>query len=855
MGQYGKLKKADAVFDAWTSCDLSAMLSQLSVKTNLVDRHFLLMNIVKETYRNRQDPKMRETLLQIAQIHIDEFSKIKPALIRSTGCLPSVPTFQKYATVLTEDGNYNKAIEVCKLALKYGLHDGSKGGFEARITNIQKKREKESKKNPNNRMQTDLATRAAPNVALRAAKRLMRSVRQHRNTTKGKAMIADFNEKIIELLKTDPRFVDDEGEVVKAAVIDRAWKIDRELVKLLLSQPDIKAKFFEEIEGHWIFNINTFIEYVSDKNFLANSYTRFRNKIGLTIDGKFMRERGEVSLVWPYKDCVLEGGQTKEEEKRKEIFFNEILAQDEIDRLFDPKVLTNWKRYTVDGEKKVTDIKRDENGTIRENLIIKGNNLLALHTLKKQFRGKVKLIYIDPPYNTGNDSFGYNDSFNHSSWLTFMKNRLEIARVLLREDGVIFVHCDSREQAYLKVLMDEVFGRNNFIEVITVVNNPRGRDYGGVANMHEFINVFSKTTNYTLFDLLDENKKFPYKDKIGDFEIRELRNRNIKFNDKNRPNLFYPFYLNPTNKDDNGFYEISLKKITGWHEVWPAKSQGIQTVWRWSKEKSQQNLNVNICGKAMKENGRYQVVEKYRKKTRMARSVWWDKEVNSERGTLHLKNLFKGKVFDNPKPEETLNRIIEMSTNEGDIVLDFFAGSGTTAAVAHKMNRQWITIEQMDYVEAITVERLKKVIGKKVKKDGEMFDELEYDSGGISKAVNWQGGGDFIYCELMKYNEAYMDKIQSAKTSEELVELWKEIAENSFLNWYVNPEMPEEAVNDFIEIGRMENGLEKQKKLLAELLNKNQLYVNLSEIDDEDFGVSDEDKKLNRLFYREAYNG
>ena len=171
------------------------------------------------------------------------------------------------------------------------------------------------------------------------------------------------------------------------------------------------------------------------------------------------------------------------------------------------------------------------------------------------------------------------------------------------------------------------------------------------------------------------------------------------------------------------------------------------------------------------------------------------------------------------------------------------------------MNRQWITIEQMDYVEAITVERLKKVIGKKVKKDGEMFDELEYDSGGISKAVNWQGGGDFIYCELMKYNEAYMDKIQSAKTSEELVELWKEIAENSFLNWYVNPEMPEEAVNDFIEIGKMENGLEKQKKLLAELLNKNQLYVNLSEIDDEDFGVSDEDKKLNRLFYREAYNG
>lgn len=279
-------------------------------------------------------------------------------------------------------------------------------------------------------------------------------------------MAKSFNEKLIELLKTDSQFVDDEGELVKAAVIDRAWKIDRDLVKLLLGKPEIKDKFFDEIGGHWIFNINTFIEYIADKNFLANSYTRFRNKIGLNIDGKFLRERGEVSLVWPYKDCVLEGGQTKEEEKRKEIFFNEILAQDEIDRLFDPKVLTNWKRYTVDGEQKVDKIKRDENGTIRENLIIKGNNLLALHNLKKQFRGKVKLIYIDPPYNINGDSFGYNDNFNHSSWLTFMKNRLEVSRDIMKADGVIFIHIGDQEMHYLKVLADDVFGRDKFIATV-----------------------------------------------------------------------------------------------------------------------------------------------------------------------------------------------------------------------------------------------------------------------------------------------------------------------------------------------------------------------------------------------------
>ncbi len=264
-------------------------------------------------------------------------------------------------------------------------------------------------------------------------------------------MPKSFHNKLTELLKTDPRFVDESGELVAAAVIDRAWQIDHNLVRLLLKNADLKAKFFDEIDGHWVFNINAFIDCISDRNFLDNSHTRFRNRIGLNIDGKFLHERGEVSLVWPFKDCVLEGGQTKDEENRKEVFLNEILAQDEIDRLFNPKVLTGWKRFTVDGEQEVTEFRLDKDGTIRENLTIKGNYLLALHTLKQRFRGKVKLIYIDPPYNTGNDSFGYHDRFNHSSWLTFMKNRLAAARESLRDDGVMFVQCDDNEQAYVKV--------------------------------------------------------------------------------------------------------------------------------------------------------------------------------------------------------------------------------------------------------------------------------------------------------------------------------------------------------------------------------------------------------------------
>ena len=158
----------------------------------------------------------------------------------------------------------------------------------------------------------------------------------------------NFNDKLIARLKTIGDFTDETGELLTAAVKDHAWKLNHNLIRFLLSDPEIKATFFDEIDGHWVFNHNTFIDYITDKNFFADSYTQFRNKIGLNIDGKFLRERGEVSLVWPYKDCVLEGGQTKEEEKRKEIFFNEILAQDEINRMFDPKVLTNWKRHTTE---------------------------------------------------------------------------------------------------------------------------------------------------------------------------------------------------------------------------------------------------------------------------------------------------------------------------------------------------------------------------------------------------------------------------------------------------------------------------------------------------------------------------
>jgi len=164
----------------------------------------------------------------------------------------------------------------------------------------------------------------------------------------------NFDQKLIKLLESNPDFVDNTGTLHSAAIRERAWKLDPELIKLLITDKKVEAKFFREIEGRWIFDNNAFVDYITDKNFFADSYTQFRNKIDLNIDGKFLPERGEVSLVWPYKDCVLEGGQTKESEKRKEIFFNELLAPDEINRMFSPKVLMGWRHYGKTTQHKIS---------------------------------------------------------------------------------------------------------------------------------------------------------------------------------------------------------------------------------------------------------------------------------------------------------------------------------------------------------------------------------------------------------------------------------------------------------------------------------------------------------------------
>ena len=660
----------------------------------------------------------------------------------------------------------------------------------------------------------------------------------------------NFDKKLIKLLESNPDFVDEAGKLLRANVRERAWKLDLDLIKLLLTDKEVEAKFFKEIDGRWIFDNNTFVDYITDKNFFADSYTKFRNKIGLNIDGKYLRERGEVALVWPYKDCVLEGGQTREEEKRQEIFFNEILAPDEINRMFDPKVLTNWKRHTANGEQEVTNVHRDENGTIRENFIIKGNNLIALHTLKQQFRGQVKLIYIDPPYNTGNDSFGYNNSFNHSTWLTFEKNRLEAAKYFLSNSGSIWISIDEREFAYLKVLCDEIFGRENHISTVTVkVKDPAGvGQQAPIFDICEYLLVYAKDIKQfkeNLPEFVDTShfteKASGYRNLIVEYGkpklVKEIERKNVglvkiyecedyKISDANK--LPFDEYIEKRNSIAAD-YNPSGGMILAIRGQLPARGLSFIEYTPTKGKMAGKQSRVYFMNRRILSFLSEILIDKegdvYRKSK--LTNLW-----NIPNASLHLEG---GVEFRNgKKPEVLIKKILSFGTVEGDLIMDFHVGSGTTAAVAHKMNRQYITIEQMDYVETITIERLKKVIAG--------------EQSGISKSVKWQGGGNFIYCELMKYNEVFMEQIQSAKSSEELLDIWRDMSKDSVLNWYVKPKKPEEAEEHFIAI----NDVEKQRQLLAELLDKNQFYVHLSEIDDETFNVSEADRELNRSFYRDA---
>ncbi|MDG1175398.1 MAG: site-specific DNA-methyltransferase, partial [Flavobacteriales bacterium] len=313
-------------------------------------------------------------------------------------------------------------------------------------------------------------------------------------------------EHIKSILSQNEKYCKD-GKLFKNVIVEDALKVEQELLSLLLSDDKAIQHFFTEVGKVLVFDKIKFQKFVSNKQFLPDSYTSFKNKIGLTANGEYLTEAKEVVLSWAYKDCVLEGGQSKDEQKLNEVFWNETLAPDEIDRLLEPKAFTNFKRYTDKGESPVKNI------SLEDNLIIKGNNLLALHSLKKVYKEKVKLIFIDPPYNTESDSFRYNDNFNHSTWLTFMKNRLEVAKELLSKDGLIWISLSDKEAHYLKVLADEVFDQDNFVSDVIWNSTKSVTNTAIISDAHTHILLYAKSKtnlkqNRTTFRLTADESKF-----------------------------------------------------------------------------------------------------------------------------------------------------------------------------------------------------------------------------------------------------------------------------------------------------------------------------------------------------------
>ena len=575
-----------------------------------------------------------------------------------------------------------------------------------------------------------------------------------------------YADKLKELLMTEPTFTV-EDKVNKNYVASLARQYDKKLLELLSKDKELSEFFFSDINGSKIFKKDVFLSFINNKEFLPDSYTIFKSRIGLGVDAdNYLSEDSRVVLNWPYKDCVLEGGQDREDQKRNEVFFNEILAPDQINTILEDKVFTNWKRYDKDGERDLDELKPEDN------LIIKGNNLVVLHSLKKRFAGKIKLIYIDPPFNTGGDSFGYNDRFNHSTWLTFMKNRIEIAKELLSEDGTFIIHVDENENAYLRVLCDELLGRENFVnEIIWHYKSFVGQVKNYFPKKHDTIFVYKKKT-------------------IGTFHQARLDIPVEQMSD----------YKNW------GKYIVNGNEIRG--NYYPKDVRFERNLNKWKK---------NNPGR---EPGKDDVL--YIFQSQPVDDVWVDIDYLDPKNKTERTEFTGGQ-----KPEALLARIINTYTNEGDIVLDYHLGSGTTAVVAHKLKRQYVGIEQMSYIDNITTKRLNTTI--------------QGNQGGISESVNWTGGGSFVYCSIKNDANIFREKVRQAN-EKELEGLLEQVLKSSFLSYRVDPRKASK--KEFEKLS-----LADKKRVLIDLVDNNTLYLNYSEINDNTYNISEADKKHNKEFY------
>jgi adenine-specific DNA-methyltransferase len=618
-------------------------------------------------------------------------------------------------------------------------------------------------------------------------------------------------------LSEDDRLVSD-GILMKNRIVELALNLDPRLLKILINNESLKKNFFVEVEQILVFDKIKFQKFVSNKQFLPGSYTQFKNKIGLTINGDYVEDTENVVLAWPYRDCVLEGGQDIEDAKRDEVFWSETLSPDEIDRLLSPKALVNFKRFTSDSvdPKPVT---LSDN----ENLIIKGNNLLALHTLRNRYAKKIDLIYIDPPYNPDSKSntFCYNNKFNRSTWLTFIKNRLDIARDLLKENGSLVIAIDENEQCHLGVLLKEMFTEHE-VHCITIVHNPRGVQGTNFSYTHEYAFFVIPKGRKTIGNrIVDES----------DVDWRNLRDNGGESERSDAKNCFYGIIV-----EDNkivGFTDVVPTGIDpesqnvegpalGQTTIYPIDPSGIQRKWRYARQSIEEVMHLL---RAKKTKGRFEI--ELGKNFGTYRTVWQDPRYDAnEYGTKLIKSLVTDCEFAFPKSLwNVYDCIYAIVGNKKDaIVLDFFGGSGTTAHAVLELNkndggnRKFILTEQMHYVEKVTAPRVHQVM------------------------IN-NGSDSFVYCEIAKANETFVDLVMQAKDSNKLSEVWNEMQDRAFLSYKIDVKDINASQTEFKALT-----LEEQKQFLIEVLDKNLLYVPYSEIEDESYQIGEADRVLNSHF-------
>ena len=649
--------------------------------------------------------------------------------------------------------------------------------------------------------------------------------------------------------------------------------------------------FVKEVAGQKLFQIEQLEEAILYNDYWDTSYTKYENRVGLASKGKFLQDCQDVVLDFPFKDCVLTASMTKEnnEEGYDDAFLNEVIEKDEIDRLFDKKVFVNVKRFGDNQGAQHSTAQHItaqhstavDNGIVsfdkeKDNLIIKGNNLLALHALREKYTGQIKLIYIDPPYNTGSDSFLYNDRFNHSAWLTFMKNRLEIARELLTDDGYIFIQTDDSEQAYLKVLMDSIFGRNQYVNTISVLfKNIAGASGGGqdkrLKKNIEYVTIYSKNRELSrpfnsvyefkkisnlVQEMREEGVSWKYTSILVDSGTEKYvgstidgAGNEIKLYKQENPVIKS---ISSLMKEESLTEEQAYDKYGkfAFQTAMPQSSIRPRVMEKWQELGLGENdlMSIRYVPRTGKNKGvEYQ--QFYKGNT--FRLFAWLKDVSEEiDGTLYkrdalgtfwnfvgeTKNVNKEGQVEFPngkKPERLLGKIIEMATEPNDLVLDFFGGSGSTAAATLKLGRNFINIEQMESQVSLEIERLKNVI------DGS-------DQNGLSSDVNWQGGGSFVYAELFPKNMGYLQDVIHAKNLDELKSVYERMLSGT------DTDEPADISfrADLSKIDWME-GFDENKRLLVKLLDKNGLYYNYSEIDDKNVRdlISDEDYTFNKNFY------